>query len=65
MNFLGCLDDVTEGILAGYWDGDEWVLEVNSSYVAHGTVPGDKGQPAAAAPASASRGGEGSGSQEE
>ena len=32
MKFLGCVDDVTEGILAGDWDNGHWVLEVNSSF---------------------------------
>ena len=46
MKFLGCVDDVTEGILAGFWDHDDWVLEVNSSFVSHGNVSNDSGQDA-------------------
>ena len=38
MQFLGCIDDVTEGILAGHWDGEEWVFEVNSTFIPHSDV---------------------------
>ena len=70
MKFLGCVDDVTEGILAGYWDNDDWVLEVNSSFVPHGNVSEDAGHDAAqnqeeSTAASASRGGERPANQEE
>ena len=44
MKFLGCIDDVTEGILAGRWDGEEWVLEVKSSFIPHGFVSEEAGR---------------------
>ena len=47
MKFLGCLDDVTEGILAGRWDGGEWVRGVSNSFIPHGCVSKDAGCPAA------------------
>ena len=47
MMFLGCVDDVTEGILASRGGGEEWVLEVNSSVVPHGFVADAAGRPAA------------------
>ena len=46
MVFLGCLDSVTEGILAGRYDGDEWILEVNSSFVLHSNASKDVGSAA-------------------
>ena len=44
MKLLGCTDDVTEGILAGRWGGEEWVLEVNSSFIPHGFVSEEAGR---------------------
>ena len=50
MKFLGCVDDVTEGMLAGRWDGEEWVLEANRSFIPHGCVSEEAGRPAAGNP---------------
>ena len=38
---LGCVDNVTSGVLVGNYDGYDWDLEVVSSYVLHGTVEVD------------------------
>ena len=35
---LGCVDNVTSGVLVGNFDGADWELEVVSSYVLHDTV---------------------------
>ena len=39
--FLGCVDNVTSGVLVGNFDGHDWDLEIVSSYVLHGTVEVD------------------------
>ena len=44
VKFLGCVGNVTSGILVGNYDGYDWDLEVVSSYVLHGTVETDKSQ---------------------
>ena len=36
--FLGCLENVTHGILVGNYVDGEWVLETSSSYTLHGSI---------------------------
>ena len=43
MVFPGCLGHATEGVPAGRFDGEDWTLEVNNSFIPHGYVSDDAG----------------------
>ena len=36
--FLGCLDNVTAGVLTGDWDGFGWHFDVSSACILHATI---------------------------